>query len=106
MDAQILNDIVSAFVQALQAGTTTLTSYAFPLLAITATVAFYFQIGPQLAQGGVGLGDAVASLLLLVLKIGVVYWIILYLPDLADAAFRTFVQWGAAAGGTLTRATF
>ncbi len=105
MSAQILNDIVSAFVQALQAGTTTLTSYAFPLLAITATVAFYFQVGPQLAHGSVGVADTLASLLLLVLKIGILYWIILYLPDLADAAFRTFLQWGGAAGGTVTTAT-
>src|SRR5262249_18402997 len=106
MDAQVLNDIVSTFLQALQAGTTTLTSYAFPLLAITATIAFYLQVGPQLAQGGVGMGDALASLLLLVLKIGLLYWVILHLPDLADAAFRTFIQWGAAAGGGVTRADF
>lgn len=107
MDSQILNDIVSAFVQALQAGTATLTSYSFPLLLMAATLAFYFQVGPQLAQGGIGVADTLGSFLLLLLKIGIVYWIVLSLPDLANAAFDTFVQWGAAAsGGSFTRASF
>ena len=107
MDAQLLNDIVSAFTQALQAGTTALTSYSFPLLAIAATLAFYFQVGPQLAQGGIGVAETLGSLLLLMLKMCIVYWIVLYLPDLMQAAFDTFIFWGAtASGGSFTRASF
>ncbi len=100
MDAQVLNDIVSQFVQTLEAGTATLGQYSFGILAIAATLAFYFQFMPHLASGGGGVGDALAGVLLLILKIGIVYWIILYLPDLARAAFDTFTLWGGAAGST------
>ncbi len=107
MNAQLLNDIVSAFVAALEAGTVTLGQYSFGLLAIAATLAFYFQVGPQVASGGTGVGDALAGFLLLAIKIGVFYWLVLHLPDLARAAFDTFAQWGATvSGGGFTRQNF
>ena len=107
MNAQLLNDIVSAFVAALEAGTVTLGQYSFGLLAIAATLAFYFQVGPHVASGGSGAGEALAGFLLLAVKIGIVYWLVLHLPDLARAAFDTFAQWGAAvSGGGFTRQNF
>ncbi len=107
MTAQLLNDIVSAFVAALEAGTVTLGQYSFGLLAIAATLAFYFQVGPQVASGGTGVGEAIGGFLLLALKIGIVSWLVLHLPDLASAAFDTFAQWGAAvSGGGFTRQQF
>src|SRR2546428_478596 len=107
MTAQLLNDIVSAFVAALEAGTVTLGQYSFGLLAIAATLAFYFQVGPQVAHAGLGVGDALAGFLLLAIKIAVIFWLVLHLPDLARAAFDTFAQWGAAArGGGFTRENF
>src|SRR2546427_11580592 len=99
MTAQLLNDIVSAFVAALEGGAVTLGQYSFGLLAIAATLAFYFQVGPQVAHGGVGVGDALAGFLLLIIKIAVTFWLVLHLPDLASAAFDTFAQWGTAVGG-------
>src|SRR6266404_1337736 len=80
MNAQLLNDIVSAFVAALEAGTVTLGQYSFGLLAIAATLAFYLQIVPQVASGGTGVGEALAGFLLLLLKIGTFYWLLLHLP--------------------------
>src|SRR5712691_106097 len=106
MNAQILNDITSAFVNAIEAGTRTLGQLSIPLLAVFAVIALYTQLGPQLASGGVGLSDALGNFLLLVLKIGVFEWLLLHLPDIADAAFRTFVQWGASAGGNFTAGQF
>jgi type IV secretion system protein TrbL len=106
MNAQILNDITSAFVNALEAGTRTLGQVSLPLLALCAVLGFYLQLGPQLASGGVGLSDALGNFLLQVLKIGIFYWLLFRLPDLTDAAFRTFVQWGAAAGGDFTAGQF
>jgi len=106
MDAQLLNDITSVFVTAIEAGTATLLAFSLPLLAIFATIAFYMQLGPQLASGGGGVGEALASVLALVLKIGIFEWLLLHLPDLTDAAFTTFVQWGASAGGDFTGARF
>ncbi|HSX79217.1 MAG TPA: type IV secretion system protein, partial [Candidatus Saccharimonadia bacterium] len=107
MSAQLLNDIVRAFVAALEAGTGTLGQYSFGLLAIAATLAFYFQVGPQVASGGTGVGDALAGFVLLAIKIGVISWLVLYLPDLARAAFDTFAQWGSAVSrGGFTRQNF
>src|SRR2546427_6759947 len=107
MTAQLLNDIVSAFVAALEGGAVTLGQYSFGLLAIAATLAFYFQVGPQVAHGGVGVGDALAGFLLLAIKIAVTFWLVLLLPDLARAAFDTFAQWGATvSGGGFTRQNF
>src|SRR5713101_5272797 len=106
MNAQILNDITSAFVNTIEAGTRTLGQLSIPLLAVFAVIALYTQLGPHLASGGVGLSDALGNFLLLVLKIGVFEWLLLHLPDIADAAFRTFVQWGASAGGNFTAGQF
>src|SRR5262249_8325434 len=106
MNAQILNDITSAFVNAIEAGTRTLGQVALPPLLVVAVIAFYMQLGPQLASGGVGLSDALGNFLLKVLKIGIFYWLLFHLTDLTDAAFRTFVQWGASTGGNFTAGQF
>ncbi len=106
MNTQILNDITSAFVNAIEAGTRILGQLSIPLLAVCAVIAFYVQLGPQLASGGVSLSEALGNFLLKVLKIGIFYWLLLHLTDLTDAAFRTFVQWGASAGGNFTAGQF
>ncbi len=108
MDAQLLNDITSVFVTAIEAGTATLLAFSLPLLAIFATIAFYMQLGPQLASGGGGVGEALASVLALVLKIGIFEWLLLHLPflnpgEVANTGFRlarpirdftdAFVKW-------------
>ena len=107
MDSTIFDTITTTFVGAFQSGTATLAQYSLPLLAIFATIAFYLQLGPLLASGGVGAGDAIASTLLTILKIGVFYWLLVRLAPLTTAAFQTFLQWGAAPGdGGLSEAAF
>src|SRR5216684_3458000 len=53
MNATILDTITAAFVGALHTGQGALAQYALPLLAILATIAFYLQLGPLVAGGGV-----------------------------------------------------
>ena len=107
MNAGILDTITAAFVGALQTGQGALAQYSLPLLVIFATIAFYLQLGPLLASGGAGAGDAIASTLLMLLKIGVFYWLLVRLAPLANAAFVTFLQWGIApTGGGVSAATF
>jgi len=69
-------------------------------------IAFYAQLGPALAQGGIGASDALAGFLLTIVKIGVFEWLLVHLVDLTDAAFDTFLQWGASAGGNFASASF
>jgi P-type conjugative transfer protein TrbL len=107
MNAGILDTITAAFVDALHTGQGALAQYALPLLAILATIAFYLQLGPLVASGGAGAGDAVASALLMAVRIGVFYWLLVKLAPLAEAALLTFLQWGIApTGGGVSAATF
>jgi len=95
----MLDTITLAFLNAIQSGTATLTGVSLPLLAVLATIAFYVQLGPLLASGGAGAGEALASTVLTLLRVGVFYWLLKNLAPLATAALLTFFQWGAAAGG-------
>ncbi len=106
MNATILDTITTAFVGALQAGSSALQAYSLPLLGAFALIAFYLHLGPLVASGAV-LGEALGSVLLTVLKIGVFYWLLVNLSPLATAAFLTFFQWGLApTGGGLSQASF
>ncbi len=107
MNTTILDTITAAFVNALSAGQNALAAYSLPLLGVFAVIALYVQFAPLVASGGGGAGDAVASLLLTVVKFGVFYWILVNLAGMAEAAFLTFLQWGIApAGGGLSAQTF
>jgi type IV secretion system protein TrbL len=99
MDATALDTITGAFVDALQSGTAALAAYSIPLLGVFAIIAFYVQLGPVLAGGGASAGDAVAGVLLSVLKTGVFYWLLVNFAPLTTAAFETFLQWGLTPGG-------
>jgi type IV secretion system protein TrbL len=102
----MLDTITLAFVTAIQSGTATLTEVSLPLLAVLATMAFYIQLSPLLASGGAGAGEALASTVFTLLKVGIFYWLLKNLVPLATAALLTFFQWGSAVGGgTVTPAT-
>src|SRR6266446_8645504 len=101
IDAQTLNDVMDAFVQAIEGGTATLEAFALPLLVVLGTIAFYVQYGPQLASGSERMGDVLAGFVLLVVKIGVFEWLVLNLPAMAAAAYDTFLLWGGSAGGSV-----
>ncbi|SRR6266542_674024 len=98
MNATALDTITAAFAGAMQTGTGALAQYSLPLLGVFALIAFYTQVGPLVASGAASPGDAVASVLLTALKIGVFYWLLVNLSPLATAAFLTFLQWGIAPG--------
>src|SRR5437016_6146385 len=98
MDTHILDAITNAFVHAIQGGTATLSALSIPLLGVFAILAFYLQVGPLVASGAGGVGDAVASVLLTVLKAGAFYWLLVNFVPISTAAFQTFLQWGAAVG--------
>lgn len=94
MNSAILDTITAAFVGAIQAGTGALAAYSLPLLAAFALIAFYVHVGPLVASGGAQVGDAVAGVVLIAVKAGVFYWLLVNLAPMATAAFATFLQWG------------
>jgi type IV secretory pathway TrbL component len=105
--AAIIDVITAAFVGAIQAGMSALSSYSLPLLGAFALIAFYVQLGPVLASGAGSAGDAVAGVLLVTIKIGIFYWLMVNLVALVDASFLTFLQWGVTpAGGRISAQTF
>ena len=91
MNATILNDVTNAFVDALQSGQQTLTTFSIPLLGVLGIIAFYVQVGPLVAQGSAGVGDAVAGVLFVSLKAGVFYFLLFNLTSIATAAYQTFL---------------
>jgi P-type conjugative transfer protein TrbL len=56
---------------------------------------------------GTTAGDAVASVLLTAVKMGVFYWLLVNLSPLATAAYQTFLQWGMTpTAGAFSNETF
>jgi type IV secretory pathway TrbL component len=102
IEATVFDDITTAFVTGLQAGTATLGVFSIPLLGVLGLIAFYWELGPRLVLGSAGMGDAIAGTLLQLLKVGVGYWVLFNLVPMSDAAFTTFLGWGA----SLTGSTF
>ena len=106
MNTGILDTITGVFVNAIQAGAGTLATFSLPLLGVFAIIAFYLHVGPALAGGGAGMGDTLAGVLLMLLKIGVFYWLLQNFVAITTAAFQTFLQWGQVAGGGVSLGTF
>jgi hypothetical protein len=100
IEATVLDDLTTGFVTALQSGTQTLGGFSIPLLGALGLIAFYWQLGPQLMAGGAGAGEALAGTLLQLLKVGVGYWGLFHLVPMAQAAFMTFLGWGASVSGS------
>jgi type IV secretion system protein TrbL len=107
-DVTMIDTITRAFLDALQTGQGALAQYSLPLLGVFVVLAFYLEMTPLLLFAGSAVsGDAVGSFVLLVLKSGIFYWLLLRFADLAQAAFDTFLQWGLApTGGSLSVAQF
>jgi type IV secretion system protein TrbL len=105
-DANTLDLVTNAFVTALQGGLETLAVYSIPLLAVFATIAFYTHMWPVVASGSGMIADGLAETLLLLVKFGTFYWLLVNLGALSSAALNTFLQWGLGAGGTVTLDTY
>jgi type IV secretion system protein TrbL len=98
MDAGILDLIVGAFAQTLDGAYGVLWRYSIPLLAVVGLIYFLISIG-HLTIGHYSLA-ALGDVLWVILKWGVLYWVVFVLYDLMwNGAFMTFLQWGLEAGG-------
>lgn len=105
-DANTLDLVTQTYVTALQGGLDTLAVYSIPLLAAFATIAFYTHMWPVVMSGSGLMADGLAETLLLLVKFGTFYWLLIHLGAITDAALQTFLQWGLGAGGSMTLDTY
>jgi len=98
MDAQILNDILSVFTGSIDGTIAVLTGIGLSLFGILALISYYQRYATTVLSGG-GLGDALASFLLILGGIGAGYWVMLNLAAMTDALYQTFLTWGGTGGG-------
>lgn len=99
MNAETLDVIANIIDVALRNGFTALWAFSIPLLALLAVIRYYVGMSEVVMSGGAGLGDAIGTMLWILLAIGVFHWFLLNLPAILDAALNTFVQWGLAPSG-------
>jgi len=90
MNATTLDTITAAFVDALKTGQGALAQYSLPLLAVFAVIAFYLHVGPLVMSGGAGVGDAVGSVLLSVVKTGVFFWLLTHCQRWPETVLQRF----------------
>ena len=95
MNAGILDTITTAFVAAIGGATITLTQQSLKILAVAALLAYCVAMWPLVLSQG----EALGSFLLIIVRIGIFYWLCVGLAALALAAFDSFVVWGTMPSG-------
>jgi type IV secretion system protein TrbL len=107
MGFTLLDQLAQGFILALKGGQAALLNPAFGLLGILAVITFYRTMGSVMVSGGYGAGDAIASCLLLCIRIGFFSFLLFHIVALSEAAFLSFLQWGlASTGGSVTLAMY
>ena len=96
----LLDTIVNGFLTAIQGGTMAVAPYGVALLGAMALLAYWFRFAPEVASAGVGLGDALAAFLFLVIGLGITQWIVLNLIPMGDALYQSAIQIGLSAAGS------
>lgn len=94
MTGNFLNDLTTAFVAAIHAGTLVLQTVSLPLLAVLAAIAFHRELWPSLFSGGAYLGESLGHFFYMLLRVGFFMWLCANLIQIADAALDTFLTWG------------
>ena len=67
----LIDDILGAFIQALQAGQGTLATFSLAILGVCAVISYYREYSVTVMSSGAGLGDALAHALTLILTISI-----------------------------------
>jgi TrbL/VirB6 plasmid conjugal transfer protein len=103
---EMINNTFGAFLAALQGLSSTLATYALPVLAFTAVIYWYWEGGWELAHGGGGLGDTLASGLRRIITIGILMFLVTHWAELCQAILDALLFWStgdAAAAAELLR---
>jgi type IV secretory pathway TrbL component len=96
----LIDKVISSFLSAIQAGTLAVAPFGIGGLAILAIIAYSTKQWPLVMSSGAGLGDVLASFLLLVLGLGITLWIVTQIIPMGDALFQAALTIGLQAGGS------
>jgi type IV secretion system protein TrbL len=101
----LIDKVVGSFLGAIQAGTLAVAPFGLGGLAILAVIAYGTRQWPLVMSSGAGLGDVLASFLLLVLGLGITLWIVTQIIPMGDALFQAAITIGLQAAGSPVTAT-
>jgi type IV secretory pathway TrbL component len=96
----LIDKVVGSFLGAIQAGTLAVAPFGLGGLAILALIAYGTRQWPLVMSSGAGLGDVLASFLLLVLGLGITLWIVTTIIPMGDALFQAALTIGLHAAGS------
>jgi type IV secretion system protein TrbL len=104
MDAtiKIFNDMVAAFLAAIQNGGGRLAGAGFALLGVLFIISYCRQFGAQLATGVGSLGDALGRPLLFIISGGLYLYVLQNLIPMTNALLDAAVTWGMELSGVTT----
>jgi type IV secretory pathway TrbL component len=96
----LIDKVVGSFLGAIQAGTLAVAPFGLGGLAILAVIAYGTRQWPLVMSSGAGLGDVLASFLLLVMGLGITLWIVTTIIPMGDALFQAALTIGLQAAGS------
>jgi len=96
----LIDKVVGSFLGAIQAGTLAVAPFGLGGLAILALIAYGTRQWPLVMSSGAGLGDVLASFLLLVMGLGITLWIVTKIIPMGDALFQAALTIGLQAAGS------
>ena len=97
---KLIDNVISGFLSALQAGTANVAPYGIGLLGVLAVIAYGTRQWPLVMSSGAGMGDALAGFLLLVLGLAITLWIVTMIIPMGDALYQAALTIGLAATGS------
>jgi type IV secretory pathway TrbL component len=101
----LIDNITSAFLNALQAGGQRLAVFMLPILGVCAVISYYREYSATVMSSGAGMGDALAHALFLVFSAGCYLFLLTQIFAIAQGALDTVFSWGLmGAGGSVTTA--
>lgn len=96
----LIDTIAAGFLGAIQAGTLAVAPYGLGLLGVLAAIAYGMRQWPMVMSSGAGMGDMLASFLLLMLGLGITLWIVTMIIPMGDALYQAALTIGLSAAGS------
>jgi type IV secretion system protein TrbL len=96
----LIDNVVGAFLSALVSGTAALVPVGIAVLGTLAAIAYATRQWPTVMSSGAGLGDILAGFILLMLGLGLTFWLVSNLGAIGDGLYQAALSLGLSAGGS------